>query len=146
MAESLVPLADLIHRRVYRLKSRNLLVGVWDSGKSGFIGVRQKFSDRYLFTEYHWDTSDSHGTAQALELLDTAIPEDLALVEYLQTICSEHATPMKFTTPIMQGGEGWVHEEDGEKCEAYPMAPMHQELFDILDPIDQTLQASSNNY
>ena len=144
--DSFIPLSALIPRAVYRLKSRNLLVGVWDPAKGGFIGVRQKFTSRYLFTEYHWDVSETHGTAQALELLDTVIPTDLPLVEYLPTVCSEHASPMEFTTPILHGGDGWVHQEDGMKCGGYPVAPLHHELFDILAPIDEALQAATSNY
>jgi len=61
--DSLVPLA---RGGVYRLRSRNLPFGVYDSDQpagGGFIGIREKFGTRFLDTEY-----DRH-TAQALEFL-----------------------------------------------------------------------------
>jgi hypothetical protein len=36
---------------VYEVRSRNLIAGVYD-GEQGFIGIREKFGDEYLFTEY----------------------------------------------------------------------------------------------
>ena len=46
----------------YKLHSRNLAIGVYD-GNEGFIGIREKFGPRYLFTEYHWDQGPPFGTA-----------------------------------------------------------------------------------
>jgi hypothetical protein len=51
---------------VYELKSRNLIAGVYD-GDRGFIGIREKFGDEYLFTEYlAVPESGVHGTARAV--------------------------------------------------------------------------------
>lgn len=44
-------LNDLIKGGIYEVRSRNLSLAVYD-GKGGFIGIREKFGDRYLFTEY----------------------------------------------------------------------------------------------
>lgn len=68
---------DCIARRVYKIRCRNLPYGVWN-GKDGFIGIRLQFDDRYLFTEYHWDTGAPYGTVR--EAIDTGIdiPKDIA--------------------------------------------------------------------
>lgn len=75
-------LENCIPRRVYKLRSRNLSLGVYN-GRSGFIGIRTKFGDRFLFTEYHWDTGSPYGTV--MDAIDTGIDvsEDIPLIEYL---------------------------------------------------------------
>lgn len=59
---TVIPLAECVEGDIYILRSRNLVLGVFD-GKTGFIGIREKFGHRYLFTEYHHDTGTPHGTA-----------------------------------------------------------------------------------
>lgn len=51
-----IAMPDCVHGAIYKLHSRNLSYGAYDKEAQGFIGIRQKFGDRYLFTEYHWDT------------------------------------------------------------------------------------------
>jgi hypothetical protein len=77
-SEGIYP-SDLIHRRVYRIHSRNLVVGVWNKTTEGFVGIRTKFNDSYLFTEYEWTLQK--GTAYAIELLPLILPDDLSLQE-----------------------------------------------------------------
>ena len=62
----MIPLKDCKKGYVYELSSRNLLVGLFD-GDAGFIGIRKKFGNLYLFTEYHWDTGPPFGTVQPLK-------------------------------------------------------------------------------
>ncbi len=59
-------ISECIKGRVYKIQSRNLTYGVFD-GKDGFIGIRLKFSSRYLFTEYHWDQGPPYGTVYGVE-------------------------------------------------------------------------------
>jgi hypothetical protein len=62
-----IKLEDCIKGNVYKIRSRNLTLGVFD-GEMGFIGIRTKFGDRYLFTEYHWDTgAENCGTTHPIE-------------------------------------------------------------------------------
>ena len=75
-----IPAADLIHRRIYRISSRNLIIGAWNAETNGFIGIRQKFSERYLFTEYEYDIAE--GTAVALDDLGVDVPSGIDLKEY----------------------------------------------------------------
>ena len=64
---------------VYKIHSRNLGVGVFD-GSRGFIGIREKFGSRYLFTELHWDASETYGTVKPFEEL-CELPKDIEAVE-----------------------------------------------------------------
>lgn len=60
------PKPTLERGHLYRIKSRNLPYGVFD-GKSGFIGIREKFLELYLFTEYDYDDGPPFGTVRVLE-------------------------------------------------------------------------------
>ena len=75
-----IKMDDLEHGRIYRLKSRNLTVGIWDENSKGFIGIREKFGSRYLFTEYHRDHDPYVGTAAPVEDLGR-LSEPVEVVE-----------------------------------------------------------------
>ena len=46
--------------------------GVYNEKDKGFIGIRGGYTqeDRYLFTEYHWDTGEPFGTVDPKEALE----------------------------------------------------------------------------
>jgi hypothetical protein len=67
---------ELTAGHLYRLRSRNLPYGVYD-GKGGFTGIREKFGDLYLFTEYDHSTGEPYGTATALEDLGPSEGDNL---------------------------------------------------------------------
>ena len=74
---------DCKHGYLYRIRSRNLSFGVCrkTSDKDalvGFIGIRTKFGDRFLFEEYHWDVSEHYGTVHPLEELGKCPIEDIS--------------------------------------------------------------------
>lgn len=50
-----IPLEKCVHGGLYLLKSRNLSLGIYNKPTQGFIGIRTKFYDRFLFTEHHYD-------------------------------------------------------------------------------------------
>tara|TARA_R110000823_G_scaffold261418_3_gene382144 strand:- start:229 stop:432 length:204 start_codon:yes stop_codon:yes gene_type:complete len=58
---------DLKVGLAYNLHSRNINPGIWD-GKE-FHGVRSKFGQTFMDTEYHWDDGAPHGTAKPTKLL-----------------------------------------------------------------------------
>ncbi len=72
-----LPLCQLGH--VYSLHSRNLAIGVYD-GANGFIGIREKFGQRYLFTEYHYDQGAPFGTVRPIREI-AILPPDIEPVE-----------------------------------------------------------------
>lgn len=123
---------ELEDRQVYRLQSRNLVVGVWNQETSGFIGIREKFGDEYLFTEYHWDFSTTYGTARPLEKIDgLVVPEEVALKESMDPLCEAHDLAMKFdrSPGALQGV--WSHIVDGAECGS-PYTRTNQQLMAFL--------------
>lgn len=74
----MIPLNECIHGHVYRIHSRNLDYGVFKSNIGGFTGIREKFGDHYLFTEYHYDTGAPYGTVHPLEDLGPCLLSDIS--------------------------------------------------------------------
>jgi hypothetical protein len=63
---SYLRLTDCKHGWLYRIDSRNLTAGVFKRDKNGFVGIRTKLGERFLFVEYHWDTGSPFGTVKPL--------------------------------------------------------------------------------
>jgi hypothetical protein len=106
-----IPLDKCKSRFLYRLHSRNLEIGVFDSSTNGFVGIRTKFGSRHLFTEYHYDASALCGTANATEELEP-LPEGISLEERLGTIEEQTKRPVAFDKPKREGGRGWYYLDD----------------------------------
>jgi hypothetical protein len=77
-----IPMTDCIKGKVYRIKCRNLSFGVYD-GNGGFIGIREKMGNVFLFTEFHWDQGPPYGTVHSVEELTIEIPTDILIQESL---------------------------------------------------------------
>jgi hypothetical protein len=69
MTNYYIPLTECKHSYLYRIFSRNLLFGIFNEDSSGFIGIREKFGYRYLFTEYHRDLNNHCATVSPKEEL-----------------------------------------------------------------------------
>ena len=135
------PFEQVEKGKVYRLRSRNLVVGVLD-GKDGYIGDREKFGARFLATEYDWDTGPPHGTATPLASIGV-VPEGIPIVERLpgDDCLSCHGVAcccyVEYAEPIDVGGRRvagrWVCME----CvNPRPVARANRELFGFLEPLD----------
>lgn len=83
MTDNTIPIQELIHRRLYVLDSRNLLVGAWDANKQDFIGIRNKFNRFFLDRETHWDVSPTSGTAVAVKDLKVTVPVGVPLIAHV---------------------------------------------------------------
>jgi hypothetical protein len=83
----MIPIDRCVKGGIYRISSRNLRFGVYD-GKGGFIGVREKFGDRYLFTEFHYDQGAPHGTVTPLKRTGR-IPEGMEVLDHIEVIKRE---------------------------------------------------------
>lgn len=59
-----IKLEDCKDGNLYKINSRNLSLGIFIKEENGFVGIRQKFGQRYLFIEYHWDTGAPYGTVK----------------------------------------------------------------------------------
>lgn len=153
-ASKSIPVEQLEDRAVYIIYCRNLYVGVWDVEHCGFLGVREKFGDKYLFMEYHWEKGPPYGTARAYRKLDLVIPPEIHITEGLGSFCRYCDTPTRSMGPGMgkdhegQPREvqcvGWTHinAEDREACEfegSYmSVGKMNRPLFDLLLPYDES--------
>jgi hypothetical protein len=136
----MISLADCQRGGIYRIKSRNLPIGVFN-GVDGFIGIREKFWDYFLFTEYHHDTGPPFGTVTPLELIDE-IPFRVHLQEYYPSACSECHLPVEFLPEDEIRGK-WVHRKgntfvDENEIGHYPRpgAYTYVPLFDHLALIE----------
>lgn len=140
-----IPVADLEHGRAYRIKSRNLRVGFWNADKDGFVGVREKFGDRYLFTEHQW--RERGGTANALEALDV-YAGDIPVQEHIGLMCRFCDTPIEQIWEDAEREDGTVwkkcvgdrHLEDTDcvpEESHFGYWKMNKPLFDLIDELDQ---------
>lgn len=141
-----VALEDCQKGQIYRLRSRNLAYGVYD-GDTGFIGIREKFGDLYLFTEYHYDTGPPFGTVRPYEIVGD-VPEDIALTESLGTQCS-NCGERAFYVPWPEGKAGnkypgrWCHVDEADEpiesgCDNVMATRIsNQVLFDLLAVYEQ---------
>ncbi len=65
-----ISLSDCKHGWLYEIMSRNLTMGVFRKDRNGFVGIREKLGDVYLFVENHWDTGAPFGTVKPLKLVE----------------------------------------------------------------------------
>ena len=138
--EGWLSLAACVRGHAYRLHSRNLALGVFD-GKTGFIGIRDKFGSRYLFCEYHWDTGVPFGTVRPLDDIDT-VPAGIAIAEHLGSFDQRNGRPVAFDRPVKDGGRGWYYTDTGEADqEIEPKSQSNKPLFDWLRTLERRLLA-----
>lgn len=78
-----IPIKDLVKGNLYKIGSRNLTLGVYD-GDCGFIGIREKFNQRYLDTEYHWDYDGPFGTVYSISDAGIKTPEGIEVIEFFR--------------------------------------------------------------
>lgn len=69
----MIKLEDCKDGYLYFISARNAQIGVYRKEELGFVISRTKFSDNYLFTEYHWNIGqvkpdmECFGTAQPMK-------------------------------------------------------------------------------
>ena len=59
---------------IYDVDARNFSVAVY-AGETKFIGIRFKFGNTFLDTEYHYDTGFPYGTVTPMERIGTVPPD-----------------------------------------------------------------------
>ena len=132
MNDQMIPLENCKHGYVYEIDSRNLSYGVFNSKDNGFIGIRNKFRNNFLFTEYHWDTGEPYGTVSPLKELGK-VPDDIEIKVDLGTIDSFTGKPIAFDKPVVEGGKGWYFVETGVVCaNKNPATLDNKKLFEYL--------------
>jgi hypothetical protein len=130
-----IKLADCKPGYVYRISSRNLGVVVFSPEDNGFIGIREKFGEKYLFTEYHYDTGPPFGTVFPLEEIGP-LPPNIRPVERLGTFDRVTMRPVAFDKPVADGGKGWYFVDTGEASDAIRAANFqNDDLFEYLSKL-----------
>ena len=132
-----IPIAECTPGRVYQIQSRHLTFGVYD-GEEGFIGIREKFGHRYLFTEYHWDQGPPHGTVSGQKDLGIDLPADISPKESLGIVDEETRRAVFFDRSVSQGGRGWVFCDTNEASEEIrPVEVPNHALFEFLERVQK---------
>jgi hypothetical protein len=67
---------------LYLISARNSHIGIFNKDKNSFTISRVKFSNNYLFDEFHWDTGEPYGTVKPIREIGIAKP---ATLSYLNT-------------------------------------------------------------
>jgi len=130
----MIPVEKCEHRRLYKIHSRNLSYGVYDSEHHGFIGIRLKFNDRYLFMEYHYDDGPPYGTVMPEEATEHMLPDTIRLAECLDDICSKCNVGVKFVVDNPETHMGhWEHLENTNCENIRPCCGFNKALFDWLE-------------
>lgn len=127
-----IKLADCKRGYLYRINSRNLSLGVYD-GNEGFIGIRTKFGDRYLFTEFHYDQGPPYGTVFPIEEIEP-VPNEIEIKDCGEIVDRDTRRKVKFDRPVRIGGKGWYFSDTGEASESiYATALENKPLFQYLE-------------
>lgn len=114
----MIPKSECKDRRLYRLHSRNLALGVYSAAVGGFLGLREKFDDIFVFMEFHHE--NECGTVRPEEELPDDLPAEIKMAEHLGSVCGTCGTPCHYA-PWPGGGkrtityrDGWTMEVDGQ--------------------------------
>jgi len=111
----MIPKNQCVGRRLYRIRSRNLRLGVYNPETGGFLGIREKFGSRYVFEEYHWENGPPYGTVHPQEDLGVDLPEDIMLREDMPGSWDKSGTrEVYFDRPKAEGGRGWLYKDTDE--------------------------------
>jgi len=128
-----IPLEKCEDKYLYRIRSRNLSFGVFNKIYDGFIGIRHKFYDKFLFTELHYDTGPPFGTVFPDKKLNK-LPDDIELKEYLHNIDIKTGREVKFIRPLNVDGVGWFFVDTNENSkDIVPESSFNEKLFKWLE-------------
>jgi len=127
-----IKIEDLVDRCIYKIFSRNLSYGVWNEKNKGFIGIREKFNSKYLFTEYHYDVGPPFGTVKPQNIINIKIDDEILLSESLPTLCFNCKEGVYFVKD-----QGWRHDIENKCLKIEPYGPINIDLFNILKNVEE---------
>lgn len=130
-----INLSDLEVRGIYRLRARNLTMGVW-TGQS-WIGIREKFGDFYLDQSEVPGDDRVIGSARATEKIGE-LPDEVETRARMPTVCDACGHPVEFVPdrPDQRVPGKWVHKTYVNFCEkARPIGRQYQPLYDFLESL-----------
>lgn len=141
--ENRIKLEDCEHRKLYLLDARNLKIGVFDQETQGFVGIRTKFTARFLDTEFHWDAPE-FATCCPMVVIGE-LPADIEIQMYFGTECKGCQVPVtykKYDVPrevtltdgykFMAHGQ-WEHLAPTACDKADPVTVNNKKLFNWLE-------------
>ena len=134
-----IPLKECEHASVYVIKSRNLSYGVFNQHTNGFIGIREKFNDRYLFTEFHYEDGAPFGTVTPLGKIEK-LPSAIQIRERVGPICSKCKRGIYHGPKTNQDRDSTKFHIDDDSAieeEAFSWVKTYVPLFDYLDRLQQ---------
>jgi hypothetical protein len=147
-----LPLDQCEKRKIYTISSRNLTLGVFN-GLTGFIGIREKFDSKYLFTEYHYDSQS--GTVRPIKEIGL-LPDWIELKTSLGSVCGNCQKPVKAIpigpdpTPVRwehipqsywNDEKDCVESVDFGDCVVRPSSLTNVYLFDYLEKLENEFNA-----
>lgn len=144
-----IPISECRHGWTYKIHSRNLILGVFNSETKGFVGIREKFGDLFLFTESHCDTGAPHGTVHPEKEIEECPIKDLR--ESFAPICFKCKGRVEWIRNDKHGPAtgDWEHVADvPEGCTKSVNAnntwgsPSNQPLFDYLENVEKKIQSA----
>ena len=145
------------HRYLYRIHSRNLYYGVFNEEDAGFIGIREKFNNKYLFKEMHYDNGPPFGTVKPEKEIEK-IPDNIILNEHKVDKKTGSDNWVKkdgewklvirrdrgIGEPLHGGRKGFVDEwvDTGERLpdDLFPVLRINKKLFNYLEPFDTKIR------
>lgn len=129
----MIPLDQCEHGYLYGIRARNIRMGVYNEKLRGFIGIREKFGNRFLDGELHREASKSFGTATPTEKLEACPVADLRTT--LDLICEKCRQPMHHEGKI--GSITHVHDQATDCTEPWGVLGFNKLLFDYLDEAEK---------
>ena len=128
----MIPMNECKNGGLYKIDSRNLAFGVYNEAQQGFVGIREKFGNEYLFTEFHWDTGEPFGTVCPQELLEMCPLPDIR--EHSDTFDWKTKRKVEWGGFVKDGGKGWYFVDTGEASEDIsPTTEDNEALFKYLE-------------
>jgi len=123
----------------YETHSRNLVVAAC-AGPTAFVGIREKFGHRSLFTEFSGDGPMSSVRSVLRDL--GPVPEGILIQDHLPPYCEQCGRPTAFLSDGPGTITGYqVHADDGSRLEnmAWAVLGVNQPLFDFLANMEKEL-------
>lgn len=126
-----LPKGDCVHRGLYRVLARNIKLAVYNETVGEFLGIREKFGNRFVDGEKHWDEK-YFATCKPVELLPDQLPVDIEPIERLPgLVCITCGEPVQEEMDMET--KSYPHLSATQCEEKYGCYRGNRALFDWLE-------------